>query len=152
VIPGTISAVTEILNSCLSEPSVKSFVYTSSSAACTLPKPNFAYTVDSNTWNEEDIKAAWTPAPWEEGHQWIVYGASKAEAEKALWKFREEKRPHFRINSVLPATNFGPVVTPDVVASTAKFVPIIYGGNVKALEGVLPREFSRSFNYEDCTY
>jgi hypothetical protein len=62
------------------------------------------------------------------------------------------EKPHFRINSVLHATNFGPVVTPDVVTSTGKFVPIIYGGNVKGLEGILPREFSGSFNYEDCTY
>jgi len=81
-----------------------------------------------------------------------VYGASKAEAEKALWKFRDKKKPHFRINSVPPATNFGPVITSGVVASTGKFVPIVYGGNVKALTGVLPRESSSSFNYEYCTY
>jgi len=61
VILGTISEVTGILNSCLYKPSVKSFVNTGSSAACMLPKQNVAYTVDSNSENEEDIKAAWKP-------------------------------------------------------------------------------------------
>jgi len=51
-----------------------------------------------------------------------VYAASKTEAERALWKFRDEKKPGFSINSVLPATNFGPVITPDTVSSTAKLV------------------------------
>jgi len=60
---------------------------------------------------------------------------------EALWKFRDEKRPHFTINSVLPATNFGPVITPDTVSSTANFVPMIYGGNVGALLGVLPQYY-----------
>jgi hypothetical protein len=71
--------------------------------------------------------------------------ASKAEAERALWKFRGERKPHFRINSVLPSTNFGPVITPDTVSSTAKFVPILYGGNVKALAFVLPRKWLNDF-------
>ncbi|KAE9372099.1 Nadph-dependent carbonyl reductase from Sporobolomyces Salmonicolor [Stipitochalara longipes BDJ] len=141
VIPPTVKATTSILNSCLSNPSIKSFVYTSSSAAVSMPKPNISCTYDSNTWNDEDVKAAWKPGPWDENHQWTVYAASKTEAEKAMWKFRDEKKPHFNINSVLPATNFGPVITPDTVSSTAKLVPIIYGGNVKAVLGVLPQYY-----------
>jgi len=105
-----------------------------------MPKPNVPCKYDSNSWNDDDVKAAWKAEPWDENHQWMVYAASKTEAEKALWKFRDEKRPHFTINSVLPATNFGPVITPDTVSSTANFVPMIYGGNVEALLGVLPRK------------
>ncbi|KAN0110261.1 aldehyde reductase [Hyaloscypha variabilis] len=141
VIPPTVNATTSILNSCLSIPSIKSFVYTSSSSAVSMPKPNVPCKYDSNSWNDDDVKAAWKPEPWDENHQWTVYAASKTEAEKALWKFRDEKRPHFTINSVLPATNFGPVITPDTVSSTANFVPMIYGGNVGAPLGVLPQYY-----------
>jgi nucleoside-diphosphate-sugar epimerase len=139
VIPATVNATLSILNSCLLVPSIKSFVYTSSSSAVSMPKPNVVFTVDPNTWNDEVVKAAWKPEPWEEGHQYTVYAAGKTEAEKALWKFRDEKSPHFKINSVVPSTNFGPVITPEIVSSSANCVPIIYGGNVKALTGMLPR-------------
>jgi len=122
VIPATVNAITSILNSCLTVPSIKRFVYTSSSVAVSLPKPNVPCAYDSSSWNEEDVKAAWAPEPWGDSHQWTVYAASKTEAEKALWKFRDEKKPGFSINSVLPATNFGPVITPDTVSSTAKLV------------------------------
>jgi nucleoside-diphosphate-sugar epimerase len=144
VIPAIVSVTLSILNSCSSVPSIKSFVYMSSSAAVSMPKPNMSFIVDANTWKEEDVKAAWTPEPWEEGQEWRVYAASKTEAEKALWKFRDEKKRHFKLNSVLPATIFGPVITPDTVSSTAKFVPLLFTGNVKTLVGVSPRESSGS--------
>jgi hypothetical protein len=35
-------------------------------------------------WNEEDIKAAWAPPPYNDDRKSVVYGSSKAEAEKAL--------------------------------------------------------------------
>jgi len=141
VIPATVNATTSILNSCLAVPSIKRFVYTSSSVAVSMPKPNVPCSFDSSSWNEEDVKAAWAPEPWGDSHHWTVYAASKTEAEKTLWKFRDEKKPGFSINSVLPATNFGPVITPDIVSSTAKCVPTIYSGNVKALLGVLPQYY-----------
>lgn len=140
VVPATVNATMSILNSCLSQPSVKSFVYTSSSAVVSMPKLNVSCAYDSNTWNEEDIKTAWKPEPWEKGHEWVVYAAGKTDDEKALWKIRDEKRPHFSIKSILPATNFGPVITPDTVSSTAKFVPIIYDRNMNALLGVSPHK------------
>lgn len=142
VIPATVAATTSILNSCLKEPSVKSFVYTSSSCASALPKPNKVWHIDANTWNDEDAKEAWKPeSEWKEGHQWIVYGASKTEAERALWKFRDEKKPGFKINAVLPATNFGPVLSRDEISSTGNFLKMVYDGRMAALQGVLPREF-----------
>lgn len=35
----------------------------------------------------------------------IVYSASKTEAEKAAWKWVEEKKPNFVLNTVLPNFN-----------------------------------------------
>ncbi|KAF8864423.1 aldehyde reductase II [Acephala macrosclerotiorum] len=147
VIPATIAATTSVLASCLKEPSVKSFVYTSSSSATSHPKPNVKWHIDSNTWNDEDVKEAWKPeSEWQEGHEWIVYGASKTEAEKALWKFRDEKKPRFTINAVLPSTNFGPVLSRDKISSTGNFLKMVYEGMVLPLQGVLPREPCLSYH------
>jgi len=140
VIPATVTATTSILNSCLKEPSVKSFVYTSSSSATSHPKPNVKWHIDATTWNDEDVKDAWKPeSEWQEGHQWIVYGASKTEAERALWKFRDEKKPSFTVNAVLPSTNFGPVISRDEISSTGNFLKMVYEGMVLPLQGVLPQ-------------
>lgn len=147
VIPHAISATTSILRSCLTQPSIKSFVLTSSSTACQGPKPNVPGKIDANTWNEEDIKDAWAPrSAWKErelAHGWVVYGASKTEAEKGLWKFRNENKPHFTVNSVLPGTNFGPVFSKEEASSTGVFVKMICEGNMEALKDVLPRSLHR---------
>ncbi|KUJ08584.1 NAD-P-binding protein [Mollisia scopiformis] len=140
VIPPTVAATTSILESCLKEKSVASFVYTSSSAATCRAMANVKRRIDSNSWNEQDIKEAWKPeSEWQEGQQWVVYGASKAEAEKALWKFRDEKKPHFTINAVLPDTNFGPVMLKEEVRSTANFLKMACDGMVLPLQGVAPQ-------------
>lgn len=143
VVPDTVASVTSILTSCLNEPSIKAFVYTSSSVAVVRAVANVKRTIDANTWNEEDAKEAWKPeSEWQENHEWIVYGASKIEAEKALWKFRHEKKPSFTVNSVLPSTNFGPVISKDMVSSTANFLKMIYHGTILPLQGVKPRLYS----------
>ncbi|KAG4414516.1 hypothetical protein IFR04_012361 [Cadophora malorum] len=145
VIPHAISATASILNSCLAQPSVKSFVLTSSSTACQGPKPNVPGSIDANTWNEEDIKDAWAPRSArkerELSHGWVVYGASKTEAEKALWNFRDEKKPHFTVNAVLPGTNFGPVFSKEEASSTGAFVKMICEGKMEALKDVLPQYY-----------
>lgn len=142
VIPATVAATTSILTSCLKEPTIKSFVLTSSSTAACRATANVKRTINSNSWNEDDVREAWKPeSEWQEGHEWIVYGASKTEAEKALWNFRDEKKPAFTTNAVLPATVFGPVLLPEEASSTGAFVKMIYGGVILPLQGVLPRSY-----------
>ncbi|KUJ12999.1 NAD-P-binding protein [Mollisia scopiformis] len=142
VIPDAIAAVTSILHSALREPTVKSFVLASSSMATTLPKPNVRFAVDSDTWNEEDIARAWDPELVnEDHHDWTVYAASKAEAEKALWKFRDEKKPHFTVNSILPATNFGPVLVKEEASSSGACVKEIWNGEINKVLGVRPQYY-----------
>ena len=52
----------------LQEPSVKSFVYTSSSTAALLPQPNKRIKVTKHTWNDDSVNAAKGPKP----NQWEV--------------------------------------------------------------------------------
>jgi hypothetical protein len=83
VIPPTIAAITSILQSSLSEPMIKSFVFTSSSTAC--------------------------------------------------------NHPNFAINSILPSTILGPVISPKEVTSTAGFIKGLYEGHTGFATAVLPR-------------
>lgn len=68
-----------------------------------------------------------------------MYGASKTEAERALWRFKDEKKPSFTINAVLPATNFGPVLSRDGISSSGIFLKMIYEGNLAPFAGFTPR-------------
>lgn len=43
---------------------------------------------------------------------YISYCVGKAEAEKAIWKYVEEEKPHYSVSVLLPALIFGPPIQP----------------------------------------
>ncbi|KAH6673670.1 hypothetical protein B0J14DRAFT_667193 [Halenospora varia] len=133
VIPDVLKGVRGIMNSAAKEPSVKRFVYTSSSTAATAPIHNKEFLIDSNMWNEKQIKEAHAPPPIKPERSWAVYGASKAEAEKAVWQFVEEEKPNFVANAVLPNTAMGKILDPNIPASTGDFVTKLYKGEKQGL-------------------
>jgi nucleoside-diphosphate-sugar epimerase len=139
VIPEVLGGINGILKSAAASPSVKRFVYTSSSTAATAAIPNKKFDITTDTWNETDIKAAWAPPPYEDSRKWSVYASSKAEAEKALWEFVKEQKPHFVCNAILPNTNFGKILLKGQPASTGNWIVNLYKGNVEALQGIPPR-------------
>ncbi|GAA6011972.1 hypothetical protein JCM10207_003445 [Rhodosporidiobolus poonsookiae] len=102
---GTLSA----LEAAASEPSVKNVVITSSLAAAQDPAkgldPGFIRT-----------SAVWSPFTWEESVKEkvppLVYLASKTFAEKAAWKFVEEKKPNFTMSTIVPPIILGPSLQP----------------------------------------
>jgi nucleoside-diphosphate-sugar epimerase len=130
VIPEVISWLNGILQSAAKEPSVKRFVYTSSSVAAANPKPGVEFIIDSNSWNEEAIKDAWAPPPYPDDRKWAVYASSKAEAEKALWKFSAEQKPNFVVNAVLPNCNFGKILVKGQPVSTGRYPIELFKGNI----------------------
>ncbi len=88
------------------------------------------FIIDSNSWNEEAIKAAWAPPPYTEDRKWAVYGSSKTEGEKALWKFSAEQKPNFVVNAVLPNCNFGKILVKGQAPSTAGYPIALFKGNI----------------------
>jgi nucleoside-diphosphate-sugar epimerase len=63
----------------------------------------------------------------------ISYSASKVEAERALWKYYEETKPHYKLTTVLPSFVIGPVLPPprsysDLTESTTKVAIDFYLG------------------------
>jgi nucleoside-diphosphate-sugar epimerase len=135
VIPEVVAGIKGILESAAAEPSVKRFVYTSSSVAAACTRPNHRFVVDSSTWNEFAIEAAHKPPPYD-GRGYIVYSASKAEGEKAFWEFVKEKKPGFVANAVLPNCNFGEIFVEGQVGSTGSFLRTIYEDDGKHGENV----------------
>ncbi|KAF2843537.1 dihydroflavonol-4-reductase [Patellaria atrata CBS 101060] len=114
VIPTVVAGGLNALKSAAKEPAVKRVVYTSSSIAATFPKPDEKFVIDENSWNEESIKTAWAAPGKELGmYRMNVYGASKAQTEKDLWKWYDETKPAFEFSTVLPNVNFGPVLSPE---------------------------------------
>ena len=70
-----------------------------------MPYPNVKFVVNENTWNDSAVKDAWAPPPYEQDRSYAVYAASKTEAEKALWKFIEEEKPGFILNTSMTAAH-----------------------------------------------
>jgi len=118
--------------------------------AAASPAPNVEVTIDEKSWNESCVEAAWKPPPYEQSRGYYVYGASKTQAEQALWKFVEEEKPDFVLNcgmcllflksemsvngtntdAVLPDTAFGESVDPknQGQVSTSSFPVMIFNG------------------------
>ncbi|KII83918.1 hypothetical protein PLICRDRAFT_46683 [Plicaturopsis crispa FD-325 SS-3] len=120
VVRGTLA----VLRAAAATPSVKRFVLTSSTVAAGWPTPGTAYTRDEHSWN--DVSAASAESDPHRGYH--VYAVSKTEGEKAAWKFVEEEKPGFVLNTVLPDTNFGPALGPALLQSTALFPLTILSG------------------------
>jgi nucleoside-diphosphate-sugar epimerase len=143
VIPHTVSTLINGLKAAANESSVKRFAFTSSSVAVTLPKPNQEFSVDENSWNDEAVKVAYSPPPYEPSRGYIVYAASKTESERAAWNFMRENQPDFVFNSVLPNFCFGELLSPkNQPGSTGNFIRELYFGNGAPMRiAAPPRKF-----------
>ncbi|KAL6355759.1 hypothetical protein LRP88_09342 [Fusarium phalaenopsidis] len=148
VVPTVIAGAVNVLKAAFAEPSVKRFVYTSSSTAALLPKPNVpGIVVTENTWNDEAVKLAWSSTTYSAEQANLTYAASKTQAEQEVWKFYNEnkhKRPDLVVNTVVPDCNFGKSL--DVVnqghPSTSGFLVFLWQNqNLEILKQFDPRHF-----------
>ncbi|KAH8645817.1 hypothetical protein BX600DRAFT_519386 [Xylariales sp. PMI_506] len=99
-VEGTLS----VARSALAEPSVKSFVYMSS--VVTLRSFTTPGTYTESDWNTE-VEDLVREKGGEAGGI-PIYAASKLAAERALWKFAEEKKPAFSVTTLCPVWVAGP--------------------------------------------
>jgi nucleoside-diphosphate-sugar epimerase len=99
VIPPVVKGAAGIMAAAIKEPKIKSFVYTSSSTAALMPQPDTRIVIRKDTWDEavlETVRSQDKPSPFD------LYGASKTEAEKAIWNAVKEHKPSFQVATVLP--------------------------------------------------
>lgn len=129
VITGCVNGIRSILEEAKLTPSVRRFVYTSSSNAATRPLTDQTRHVDSSSWNEGILEEAWAPPPYGPDRAYAVYAASKVACERAAWAFMEDQKPHFTFNTVLPNYTSGIVLQPMEIpgaGSTARWVRDVY--------------------------
>jgi hypothetical protein len=112
-----------------------------------VPGPNMSFSIDTFTWNDDQIKEAWsiTSAPFPPTHAAVVYGASKAEAEKALWDYVKDETPQFQVNTILPDANLGDVLSLQGSLSTGGLVRMVFETGVDFVKELPPRESSTRF-------
>lgn len=152
VVPKTVAGAISMMEAALKEPSVKELVYTSSIVAATMPFPGNDTHVDRNTWNDAAVQLAWSPPPYDPSHGLFVYMASKVEAEKAVWKFIDEKKPHFAVNSVCPSTIMGEPLNKNHIKSRHFGVKQLLDGNVTALAGLPASKYSALASTYESTF
>ncbi|KAJ4129723.1 hypothetical protein NW754_004006 [Fusarium falciforme] len=107
IIPQTVTGATGILKSAINEPSVRRVVFTSSIMAAVLPIAGNDTRVDDGTWNEAAVEAAWAPPPYEPSRTLITYAASKVAAEREVWRFIKQEKPHYTLNVICPSGIIG---------------------------------------------
>lgn len=89
-----------VLESALTEPSIKSVVLMSSIAAITgIDKP-LPHRFTEADWN--DAALATVKKMGKESPGPLIYLASKVAGERAFWKFRDEKKPSFAMTALNP--------------------------------------------------
>ncbi|KAJ0384176.1 hypothetical protein COL922a_008939 [Colletotrichum nupharicola] len=118
VVPPNVDATLSIARSAASTPSLKHFVYTSSSGAAAMPTPNVPYEVNADTYNEQAVAIAYSgKGPGGLAGGYIAYSAAKTKAEQALWKWYSEAKPGFTLNSIgIPKSLWQGHVSPEFVA------------------------------------
>lgn len=137
VLPKIVAGTKSLLEAAMREPSVRQFVYTSSVAAMISPQVGDTTRLTADIWNDEAVKLAWAPPPYEPSHAWPVYAASKTLAEKAVWEFFKEKHPHFTVNSVAPAMVMGECLSITHAELGHMFATVLYEGKPDTVAGVL---------------
>lgn len=165
VVPQIVNGALIALKAAYSEPSVKRFVYTSSSSAaivCLRGQPKTVVTTD--TWTEDMVKLAWSNNLDDPRQPYYVYVASKTRTEQAIWKYYEEheaERPDLKVNTGNTAPNTARVITanetvlPNMVygksldskkqgyPSTSGAITSLYNGDVNWVHtNIDPRMFS----------
>ncbi|KAF4993441.1 hypothetical protein FDECE_13407 [Fusarium decemcellulare] len=145
IIPVTVAGAVNALKAAYSEPSVKRLVLTSSSAAA-VGLLSSGVTVTEDRWNEEAIKDAWSGEPYPPNRSVIVYEASKAQSEQAVWKYHEEnrgQRPDLTINAVLPNLIFGRPIDPvnQGHRTSAGLIAALWKGEEPSVHFGVPRQY-----------
>lgn len=129
VIPQNANAVVNALKAAVEEHSVVRFVQTSSLGAAFTPDSDPSIRLDANSWNDSAVELAWAPPPYDWSRAGVIYIASKVAAEKALWKFVEEEKPRFTVNSVLPFFVMGKLLSKAQNMSSNMMIRDLWNGD-----------------------
>ncbi|KAG2175962.1 hypothetical protein INT44_000440 [Umbelopsis vinacea] len=136
VIELAVNSTLSLLNSALKYgKNVKHVVVTSSVASIVDGTASPDHVFSEADWNDVAIETVLQQKKSGQPiNPFLAYTASKNEAERAIWRFKEEKKPSFAISTILPSFVYGPLLPPpasekEVQANTtAKEIVFYYSG------------------------
>ncbi|KAF5000747.1 hypothetical protein FGRMN_1515 [Fusarium graminum] len=129
VLEVAIRGTESILESALTEPSVKTVVLMSSIAAIASIDQKLPHRFTEADWNDAALGAVKklgkeTPGP-------LIYLASKVAGERAFWKFRDERKPPFTMTALNPTFVMGPqpgLESVSKIGDTTAFIWQVFSG------------------------
>ena len=133
VIPQTVQGAVSILEAAAAEPSVARVVYTSTAGTAVMPVPGVQGHIGRDSWNDVAVQAANAPPPYEATRGMMTYMASKVEAERAVWRFVEDKKPKFAVNVISPFTTLGPINHKTHLRGTAGWIDQLARGDTSQI-------------------
>ncbi|PLB46252.1 NAD(P)-binding protein [Aspergillus steynii IBT 23096] len=139
VIPKVLAATLNTLKAAAKAHGVKRVVLTSSVVAAF---PNSVDGTNSilDTWNDAAVKAAWDPNTPDAIKSAVTYAASKVVAEQAAWKWVEENKPRFQLNTILTNFNFGSTYLPQLRRSSMRLTQNLLQGDDLVMK-LIPRQW-----------
>lgn len=99
VLKTAVEGTMRVLESSAKESSIRSFVLMSSIAAISGPKSD-GHVFTESDWNT--VSEALVASQGGDAPGLHIYAASKVAAERALWKFRDERKPGFTMTAINP--------------------------------------------------
>ncbi|KAI1338536.1 hypothetical protein F5Y15DRAFT_424757 [Xylariaceae sp. FL0016] len=148
VVPGVIAGAVNALKSAYREPSVKRYVFCSSSSAVVVTSHDERShrLITKDTWNEESVRGAWADPPYGVERSLDVYAASKTQSEQAVWRFHDENRGSrldLVVNTVLPNMNFGKSLAPERkwYPSSSGLPQALWQGEVLDVHRAMPAQY-----------
>lgn len=148
IIPRVIKAALNALEAAEKQVSVQRVVLTSSSAAAFISQADVeGVRVDENTWNDAAVEAAWNPSTPADELAYHTYAASKTQAEREAWDWIKKRKPRFGFNVIVPNTNYGRILCPEMPGSTMMWTSNLLKGDDTVVRKFPPQWF---VNVEDC--
>ena len=136
VVELAVNSTLSLLNSAIKYgKNVKHVVITSSVASIIDGKASPDHVFSEADWNDAAFETVLSLK--ENGKPidgFLAYVASKNEAERAIWRFKEEKKPSFTISTILPSFVYGALLPPPATVqevqanTTAKDIVFYYSG------------------------
>ncbi|KAM0543956.1 hypothetical protein ACHAPJ_012051 [Fusarium lateritium] len=133
--PSTIEAALTVCRSAAKEPSVKRFVLASGFWSAIWPKPGDTSTITEDTWNDDLVKVAQAPPPYDLSRMLAVYLGARVEAEKAVWKYAADNKLPWVVNSVSACWTLGdPLNERHFMPMPTQLLQQLYLGKTDALK------------------
>ncbi|KAL4737686.1 hypothetical protein BDV11DRAFT_171763 [Aspergillus similis] len=141
VVPQMVQGVQNALEAAMGQLQVKRVVYTSSSTAAFISVPNKeGVRITRDTWNDACVDAAAKDTP-EDERGYLVYSASKTLAEKEAWNWVQRNQPRFGFNSIVPNTNYGRILCPEMPANSMTETANLLHGDDSVIRHFPPQWF-----------